>query len=93
MLQYPFELSNYSIAQRMSLAAGRETTRPEDRAYSLLGIMDLNLDVRYGEGSRAFARLQEDLIEKSNDETILAWENPLIHMTLSPPHGLHSLIE
>ena len=31
-----------SIAQRMSWAAARETTRTEDRAYSLMGLFNVN---------------------------------------------------
>ncbi|CAJ2505438.1 Uu.00g128320.m01.CDS01 [Anthostomella pinea] len=34
-------LSNYSVAQRLSWAANRETTREEDQAYSLLGIFGI----------------------------------------------------
>lgn len=64
---------NYSIAQRMSWAANRECTRPEDRAYSLLGLLDINLDIRYGEGDKAFIRLQEEIISQSADQSIFAW--------------------
>ncbi|KAK7455302.1 hypothetical protein VKT23_011175 [Stygiomarasmius scandens] len=41
----------YSIAQRMSWAAQRKTTRPEDQAYCLMGIFDINMPPIYGEGS------------------------------------------
>jgi hypothetical protein len=68
----PDVLEAYSIAERMSWAAGRETTRPEDRAYSLLGIFGINMPLLYGEGSRAFARLQEEIIRTSDDQSILA---------------------
>jgi hypothetical protein len=44
-------LDSASIAQRMSWAAGRETTRIEDLAYCLLGIFDVNMPLLYGEGS------------------------------------------
>lgn len=40
---------NLSIAKRMSWAANRETTRPEDIAYCLLGIFDVNMPLLYGE--------------------------------------------
>lgn len=39
-----------SIAEKMSWASGRETTRAEDRAYSLLGIFDINMPLLNGEG-------------------------------------------
>jgi len=53
-----------SIAQRMSWASGRETTRPEDMAYCLMGIFDINMPLLYGEGDeKAFIRLQEEVLE------------------------------
>lgn len=63
----------FSIAQRMSWAAMRQTSRVEDAAYCLMGLFDINMPLLYGEGSKAFRRLQEEIIEGSNDETILAW--------------------
>ena len=59
----------------MSWAAERSTSRIEDRAYSLLGIFDVNLPLLYGEGSKAFLRLQEEIIRTSTsaDHSILAW--------------------
>ncbi|KAK4575370.1 hypothetical protein LTR86_001224 [Recurvomyces mirabilis] len=66
-------LETYSIAQRMSWAADRETTRIEDRAYSLLGLFDINMPMLYGEGEKAFLRLQEEIIKYSDDHTIFAW--------------------
>ncbi|KAK0627345.1 heterokaryon incompatibility protein-domain-containing protein, partial [Immersiella caudata] len=66
-------LLSYSIAQRMSWAAGRSTTRIEDKAYSLLGIVGVNMPLLYGEGGNAFIRLQEEIIKISTDDSILAW--------------------
>ncbi|RWA08664.1 hypothetical protein EKO27_g6456 [Xylaria grammica] len=65
---------DYSIAQRMSWAANRETTRLEDVAYCLLGIFDINMPLLYGEGTKAFRRLQEEIIKVSDDQSILVWE-------------------
>lgn len=63
-----------SIAQRMSWASQRETTRIEDTAYCLLGIFDVNMPMLYGEGGKkAFLRLQEEIIKQSDDHTIFAW--------------------
>jgi len=67
------QIHDYSIAQRMSWASSRNTTRIEDAAYSLLGIFDVNMPLLYGEGPRAFIRLQEVIIQDSTDETIFAW--------------------
>jgi hypothetical protein len=55
-------------------ASGRETTRTEDIAYCLLGIFDVNMPLVYGEGHKAFYRLQEQIIRESGDDTILAWD-------------------
>lgn len=63
----------FCIAKRMSWASRRETTRPEDIAYCLLGIFDVNMPLLYGEGDRAFLRLQEEIIKLSADDSILAW--------------------
>ncbi|KAI1494061.1 HET-domain-containing protein [Biscogniauxia mediterranea] len=67
-------IHKYSIAQRMSWAADRQTTREEDIAYCLLGIFDINMPLLYGEGLKAFRRLQEEIIKVSDDESILAWD-------------------
>jgi Heterokaryon incompatibility protein (HET) len=65
-----------SIAQRMSWAAGRQTERPEDIAYCLLGIMNVSMTPRYGEGEKAFIRLQQQIIENSVDHSLFAWFGP-----------------
>lgn len=67
--------SDSTIAQRMSWASGRHTTREEDRAYSLLGLFSVKMPLIYGEGKRAFERLQKALLEGSDvDDSIFAWE-------------------
>ncbi|KAI6124820.1 heterokaryon incompatibility protein-domain-containing protein [Pisolithus croceorrhizus] len=69
-------LSSYrpSAAQVMSWAADRRTTRTEDRAYSLMGLLDVNMPMLYGERKKAFQRLQLEVIRTSNDQTIFAWD-------------------
>ncbi|OTA55160.1 HET-domain-containing protein [Hypoxylon sp. EC38] len=72
-----------SIAERMSWACDRETTKGEDRAYSLLGLFDVNMPMLYGEGElKAFLRLQEEIIKISDDHSIFAWRG--VHKA----HGL-----
>ncbi|KAF2674248.1 HET-domain-containing protein [Microthyrium microscopicum] len=68
------DLSELSIARRMSWAADRETTRIEDMAYCLIGIFAINIPLLYGEGARAFRRLQEEIMRETYDQSILAWE-------------------
>ncbi|KAL9020103.1 MAG: hypothetical protein Q9180_008656, partial [Flavoplaca navasiana] len=73
VLNNTIQPSACSIAQRMSWAANRETTRVEDRAYSLLGIFKISMPQIYGEREMAFLRLQRAIIQQSKDETIFAW--------------------
>ncbi|KAF2098426.1 hypothetical protein NA57DRAFT_65911 [Rhizodiscina lignyota] len=62
-----------TIAARMSWAANRRTTRPEDMAYCLLGLFDVSMPLLYGEGEGAFIRLQEEIMKSSVDQSIFAW--------------------
>jgi hypothetical protein len=73
ILLEPKLVQNASVAQRMSWAANRTTTKPEDLAYSLMGLFGVNMPVIYGEGDKAFLRLQEEIIKRSDDHTIFAW--------------------
>ena len=73
-LENPDTLYRIPVAQRMSWAATRQTTRAEDMAYCLLGIFDINMPMLYGEGSRAFLRLQEHIVKEVNDLSIFAWK-------------------
>ncbi|KAK3301726.1 heterokaryon incompatibility protein-domain-containing protein [Chaetomium strumarium] len=65
--------SGYSVAQKMSWAAGRQTTRPEDEAYCLMGLFDVNMPLLYGEGRKAFLRLQQEILRVSEDQSMFAW--------------------
>ncbi|KAM5354569.1 hypothetical protein ACJ41O_001216 [Fusarium nematophilum] len=63
--------------QRMQWAAARRTTRPEDMAYCMLGIFDVNMSLLYGEGKKkAFRRLQEEIVKSSTDLSIFLWTVP-----------------
>ncbi|PQE25107.1 het domain-containing protein [Rutstroemia sp. NJR-2017a BVV2] len=66
-------LDDLPVGLRMSWASKRETTRIEDQSYCLLGIFGINMPMLYGEGPRAFVRLQEELVKISNDMTLFAW--------------------
>jgi hypothetical protein len=69
-----------SIAKRMSWAASaakRTTTREEDVAYCLLGVFNVKMPLLYDEGGeRAFLRLQEEILRRTDDQTIFAWSAP-----------------
>ncbi|KAH6684899.1 heterokaryon incompatibility protein-domain-containing protein [Plectosphaerella plurivora] len=88
------QIRDFSIATRMSWASDRKTTRPEDVAYCLLGIFEVNMPLIYGEGSRAFRRLQEEIIKRDNDLSILAWEPDSSQETRSDDaHGTNLLAQ
>ncbi|KAH8893860.1 HET-domain-containing protein [Thozetella sp. PMI_491] len=57
-------LQDVSVARRMEYASRRQTTRPEDMAYCLLGLFNVHLPLLYGEGNRAFLRLQEEILKE-----------------------------
>ncbi|KIW49903.1 hypothetical protein PV05_11538 [Exophiala xenobiotica] len=67
------DLDQESVATRMSWASTRRTTRVEDHAYCLLGIFNINMPLLYGEGERAFIRLQEEIIKVCIDYSLFAW--------------------
>lgn len=73
-IKRPEDVSTASIARRMSWMAKRRTTRIEDTAYCLLGLFGIHMALLYGEGHRAFLRLQEEIIRVSNDQTIFCWQ-------------------
>ncbi|KAI5991689.1 hypothetical protein F5J12DRAFT_466648 [Pisolithus orientalis] len=68
-------LSSYSpsFAEVMSWAAERRTTLAEDEAYSLIGLLGVHMPMLYGEGKKAFQRLQLEFMRMSNDQSVFAW--------------------
>jgi hypothetical protein len=55
-------LSQFDVDERFLWAKGRETTREEDKVYSLFGIFDVQMPLLYGEGEvKAFRRLREEI--------------------------------
>ncbi|EAU39011.1 predicted protein [Aspergillus terreus NIH2624] len=79
------DLETMSVAQRMSWAAGRRTTRVEDRAYCLLGLFRISIPLVYGEGQKAFYRLQEEIMRVSDDMSLFAWQSPIPSSGLLAP--------
>ena len=64
-------LSDFGVTERMLWAEKRETTRKEDKAYSLLGIFDVHMPLIYGEGrDSAFKRLQEEINKASKGKSL-----------------------
>lgn len=74
VLEEPECISYYCMAQRMSWASKRITTRGEDIAYCLMGLFDIDMPLIYGEGAKkAFLRLQIEIMQNYEDESLLAW--------------------
>src|SRR3569833_605988 len=69
-------LSTFSIAQKMSWASRRQTTRVEDEAYSLMGLRCVSMPTIFGEGRRAVIRLQDEIMRNGHDHSIFAWDIP-----------------
>lgn len=59
-------LPEFTIRERMSWAAKRNTKREEDQIYSLLGIFDIHMPLIYGEGLFSARRR----LHKEIDETL-----------------------
>ncbi|KAI1420869.1 heterokaryon incompatibility protein-domain-containing protein [Xylaria sp. FL1777] len=67
-------LWEYSVEAKMSWASSRKSGRPEDMAYSLLGIFGIHMPLIYGEGAKAaFERLQLEISKSTPDLSLFAW--------------------
>ncbi|CAG9991767.1 unnamed protein product [Clonostachys byssicola] len=71
--------AQFPVAQRMSWASMRSTKREEDMAYCLLGIFDINMPLLYGEGKKAFIRLQQEILKREVDYSIFLWRSTALH--------------
>jgi heterokaryon incompatibility protein (HET) len=70
-------LDKCNAAEKLSWASDRTTTVAEDKAYCLLGLMDVNIPLLYGEGGdKAFLRLQMEVLRTTFDFTLYAWKYP-----------------
>lgn len=56
-----------SLEEKLSWMEGRSASREEDVSYSLLGILGVNMNIRYGEGfERTRARLLQKVLKKES---------------------------
>ncbi|KAI0126366.1 heterokaryon incompatibility protein-domain-containing protein [Xylariales sp. AK1849] len=86
-------LRTVSVATRMFWASKRSTTRVEDVAYCLMGIFNINMPLLYGEGNKAFRRLQEEILKSSGDDSILAFDDTLNSILADHPEDFrHDLV-
>ena len=63
----------YSACVRMSWASIRKTTRVEDEAYCLMGLFGVSMPTNYGEGKKAFIRLQREIMQHSPDMSLFTF--------------------
>jgi hypothetical protein len=72
------QISDYSVSERITWMGDRETTKEEDKAYSLFGILNVCMPLLYGEGrEKAFQRLRAEVnaVEgPSKQETVAGCE-------------------
>jgi hypothetical protein len=67
-----YSLSQLPINTRLGWARSRQTTREEDKCYSLLGLFNVHMSLLYGEGrAKAFRRFHEELKKEREDPTEL----------------------
>lgn len=66
-------LQSICVGKKMYWASSRVTTRLEDEAYCLMGLFNVNMPLLYGEGKKAFIRLQEEIKRNVYDHTLFAW--------------------
>jgi hypothetical protein len=55
-------------------AGMRQCTREEDRAYSLMGILNIKIPILYGEGQQsAIGRLIDEILRSKSDVSVFHW--------------------
>ncbi|KAF2260812.1 HET-domain-containing protein [Lojkania enalia] len=65
-------LEKFSVSDRIIWARDREATEPEDYAYCLLGILNVQIPLTYGEGKeKALSRLQEEVAHSDTTPSII----------------------
>lgn len=50
-----------------------------------MGLFDVNMPLIYGEGDKAFMRLQEEILKRSTDQTIFAWSDETVEKGILAP--------
>lgn len=67
-------INTASVYKRLSWVRHRQTTRPEDLSYCMLGIFGVNMPLLYGEGHKAWGRLIELIARQPSDMLSFALE-------------------
>ena len=71
-------LFSFTIDERMSWSNGRETARPEDKVYSLLGIFGIYMPLIYGEGEN---NARNRLLKKLDRDSVVSKKRVLASLT------------
>ncbi|KAI6709734.1 hypothetical protein PZA11_002007 [Diplocarpon coronariae] len=83
------DLTRESVSRKMSWVSSRQTTVPEDIAYCLLGLFDVNIPLLYGEGEeKAFLRIQEAILKHTDDNSIFLWRSTQREAISIPAWGM-----
>lgn len=78
-------LSNFTVDERLSWAANRQTKREEDAAYSLLGIFGIHMPAIYGEGKQnALERLLRKIRKRMREQNSPLNANFSLPASLAP---------
>ncbi|KAK0278418.1 hypothetical protein LTR35_009157 [Friedmanniomyces endolithicus] len=83
------DLSRFSASERLSWAKHRRTTRVEDQAYCLLGVLEIHMPLLYGEDEYAMVRLQQEVQKKHGE--LAKWDHLLETLPIAPQAAFNSL--
>ena len=64
-------LTEFPFEERWRWVVGRQTKKIEDKAYCLLGIFDVSMSLRYGQGEKEFQRLKDKVHKMSGEAASL----------------------
>jgi len=70
LLEGKISVRDVDVRTRMSWAMGRSTTKPPDRAYCLLGILEVSLEPDYDEDVESAFRRLRNALEKIHPECL-----------------------
>ncbi|KAG8534404.1 uncharacterized protein KY384_001249 [Bacidia gigantensis] len=89
------EIQFASVAERMSWASYRVTSKEEDIAYCLLGLFGVNVSLLYGEGAgMAFRRLQIEIMnDRRTNQSLLGFRMKKDPACLHPIHAVSEDLE
>lgn len=68
-----FHPDHLTVREKLRLASTRNAREEEDEAYSLIGIFQSDIRPRYGERKAALGNLLQEIVARSGDVTVLAW--------------------